>query len=192
MIAFTIDGKEVKGEKDWTILEAARWHGIEIPTLCFHEAVEPSGACRLCLVEVDDGKKSRVVASCLFPVREGIRVLTATDRIKNARRWILEMLLAECPGSEKIRNLARSYGVKTTRFKTLQPEEMCVLCGLCVKVCEELTGSNAISFSNRGARKKIATPYVVPTPDCVGCGLCITVCPTGAMDRLFDQVCLSA
>lgn len=192
MIVFNIDGKEVKGEKGWTILEVARWHGIEIPTLCFHEAVEPSGACRLCLVEVDDGKKSTAVASCLYPIREGIRVLTSTDRIKNTRRWILEMLLAECPGSERLKDLARAYGVKGTRFTSHRPENMCVLCGLCVKVCEELVGVSAISFANRGAKKEVATTYFVPSPDCVGCGICVTVCPTGAMDRLFDRVRLLA
>ncbi len=86
MINFTINDREVSGEDGWTILEVAREHGIDIPTLCQHGAVEPSGACRLCMVEVHDRRRSRVVGSCLYPIREGIKVATDTDPIKNRRR----------------------------------------------------------------------------------------------------------
>ncbi|MEM5787564.1 MAG: 2Fe-2S iron-sulfur cluster-binding protein, partial [Syntrophobacteraceae bacterium] len=106
MITFQINGNEIKGEEGWTILEAARVSGIEIPTLCFHGALEPSGACRLCMVEVDEGKRHRIVASCLYPIRAGIKVDTESDRVRNVRRWILQLLVDEHPGSDAIRTIA--------------------------------------------------------------------------------------
>lgn len=188
MITFHIDGKEVSGKKGWTVLEVAKSHGIEIPTLCFHEAVESTGACRLCVVEVDDGRRTRVVISCMYPIREGIKVLTATDRVMNVRRWILEMLLAECPASERVKEIAEAHGVTSTRFKVDRPEETCILCGLCIRSCNEVVGTQAIGFGNRGFRKEVVTPYLTPTADCVGCGTCVTVCPTETMGKLFDRV----
>jgi bidirectional [NiFe] hydrogenase diaphorase subunit len=188
MINFTMDGKEVNGQEDWTILEVARWHGIDIPTLCFHEAVEPYGACRLCVVEVDDGQRSRVVISCMYPIREGIKVLTNTERVSNVRRWIMQLLVDENPGSEKLRNLAKAYGVTPSRFKAEGPGELCHLCGLCVRVCDEVVGVRGVTFANRGLRKEIASAFDEASKDCVGCGTCLYVCPTGAMDQLFDHI----
>ena len=187
-INFSINGKKVQGEESWTVLETARHYGFYIPTLCYHEALEPSGACRLCVVEVKDGEQSKVVTSCMYPVKEEIEVLTDSPRVINVRKWILEMLLAECPGSSRIRELADEYGVKTTRFKIENPEEQCILCGLCVRVCDEVVGVNAISFGSRGTHKKIATPYMIPSSACVACGSCVTVCPTGAMQNRLDKV----
>ncbi len=188
MVKFKINGQEVKAEEGWTILETARQYGIHIPTLCFHEAVEPSGACRLCVVELRDGDWSKVVISCMYPVAEGLEVHTDSDRVKNVRRWILEMLLAECPASPEIRELASQYGVSDTRFKVHDPEGDCILCGLCVRVCAEVVGANAVSTVGRGVHKKIGAPYMVPSQDCVACGSCVTVCPTGAMKRRLDAV----
>src|SRR5665648_564209 len=88
MISFTINDQEVTGQEGWTILEVAKFHGIDIPTLCYHPAVEPYGGCRLCVVEVDDGRRSRVVVSCIYPIRQGIKVQTSSDRVDNVRRWI--------------------------------------------------------------------------------------------------------
>ncbi|MFH1035348.1 MAG: 2Fe-2S iron-sulfur cluster-binding protein [Pseudomonadota bacterium] len=188
MVSFKINGETVQAQAGWTVLETARHHGIHIPTLCHHEAVEPSGACRLCVVELVQGKWSKIVISCMYPVAEGIEILTESPRVKNVRRWILEMLVAECPGSPDIRQLAAEYGVTSTRFAAHNPDEQCILCGLCVRVCKEVVGVSAISTIGRGVHKQIGSPYQVPSEVCVACGSCVTVCPTGAMRAKLDAV----
>lgn len=187
MIKFTIDDREVEGKEGWTILEVARWNGIEIPTLCYHPAVESAGACRLCVVEVDDGSRSRVVTSCIYPLEPGIKVRTNTERIINIRRWILQLLIDQCPGSEKLKELGRSYGIEESRYKSEKSEEACILCGLCVRVCKEIIGVSAITFGNRGIKKEITTPYREISKDCAGCGTCLYICPTGAMEKFYKQ-----
>jgi len=187
-INFTIDGQAVQAREGWTVLETAREYGFNIPTLCFHEAVLPSGACRLCVVEARQAAWSKVVISCLYPPWEGVEILTNSSRVQNVRRWILEMLLADCPASAEIRQLARDYGVTATEFKIEHPEEECLRCGLCVRVCEEIVGAQAISFGSRGVAKQVATPYMEPTNACVSCGCCVAVCPTGAMKTRLDRV----
>ncbi len=188
MIKFKINDQEVSAQPNWTVLETAREKGIRIPTLCYHEAVGPSGACRLCVVEVVEGNWSKVVISCMYPVKEGITVLTDSDRVKNVRRWILEMLLAECPASKEIQALAAEYGVTASRFSPKNPEEQCMLCGLCIRVCREVVGVSAITTVGRGVHKAIGTPFRKPSEDCVACGSCVTVCPTGAMRARLDAV----
>lgn len=187
MVTFNIDGKEVQGRDGWTVLDVARSSGIDIPTLCHHSALEPSGACRLCMVEVNDGRRSRMVASCLYPIREGIRVSTDSERVRNVRRWILQMLVDEHPGSEKIRALACKYGVQTSRFRTDDFDDTCIRCGLCVRACNEVAGVRAISFGNRGVRKEVTTAFELPSEECIGCGSCLYVCPTESMARLFEK-----
>jgi len=187
-IRFTIDGQPVEAEEGWTVLDTARQYGIRIPTLCYHEAVQPSGACRLCVVEAKQGNWSKVVISCMYPPWEGVEIETKSERVLNVRRWILEMLLAECPASKEVQELAAEYGVQKTRFKVENPEEQCLLCGLCVRVCQEVVGVRAISFGSRGVHKHVATPYMVPNQACIACGSCVTVCPTGAMQARLDKV----
>jgi bidirectional [NiFe] hydrogenase diaphorase subunit len=187
-IRFILDGNEVEAMEGWTVLDTARQNGVHIPTLCFHEAVKTSGACRLCVVEVKQGGWSKIVISCMYPPTEGLEVLTRSERVMNVRRWILEMLLAECPASKEIRVLAEEYGVKRTRFEIKNPEEQCLLCGLCVRACEEVVGVRAISFGSRGVTKKITTPYMIPNKSCIACGSCVTICPTGAMQARLDAV----
>jgi NADH dehydrogenase/NADH:ubiquinone oxidoreductase subunit G len=188
MIAFHIDDQKVEAAAGWTVLETARHHGIYIPTLCHHEAVEPSGACRLCVVERQEGDWSKVVISCMYPVEEGMHIYTDTPRVNNVRRWIMEMLLAECPASREIKDLAARLGVGQSRFEAHNPEEDCMLCGLCTRVCAEVVGVSAISTIGRGVNKAIGAPYLQPADACVACGSCVTVCPTGAMRRRFDEV----
>jgi bidirectional [NiFe] hydrogenase diaphorase subunit len=188
MLHLTIDGKKVEAEAGWTLLDTARQHGIEIPTLCYHEAVQPFGACRMCVVELRQGQNSRLVASCVYPAEEGLEVHTSSEKVNNVRRWILEMLLSECPASREIRQMAEEYGVSTTRFEVKNPEEQCILCGLCVRACAQVVGANAISTTGRGAQKEVGAPYLVPGDDCIACGTCVTVCPTGAMAARFDRV----
>ena len=188
LIDFTIDGQKVQAKDGWTVLETARHYGIHIPTLCYHEAVKANGGCRLCAVEAREGDWAKVVVSCMYPPWEGVEILTDTERVRNVRRWVLEMLLAECPASREIVELASEYGVKGTRFKVENPEEQCLLCGLCVRVCEEVVGVRAISFGSRGVSKHIATPYMIPNKACIACGSCVTVCPTDAMKTRMDKI----
>jgi bidirectional [NiFe] hydrogenase diaphorase subunit len=188
MIKFKINDKEVQARPGWTVLETAREYGVDIPTLCFHPAVAPSGACRLCIVELKDGDWSKLVASCIYPVAEGIRVYTETERVQNVRRWIFEMLMASCPASPEISALAAKYGVTSSRFAAHNPEEACMVCGLCSRVCEEVIGLSAIATVDRGVYKKVGAPFAKPTDVCVACGSCVTVCPTGAMQSIFDSV----
>ena len=186
-INFTIDGKPVQAKEGWTVLDTARHYGLHIPTLCYHEALKPAGGCRLCVVEAREGNWSKVVISCLYPPWEGLEILTNSDRVKSGRRWILEMLLADCPASPEIKKLAREYGVVSTRFPIENPEEECLRCGLCVRVCEEIVGAEAIAFASRGVTKHVATPYMVPNDACVSCGSCVAVCPTLAAQTRLDK-----
>lgn len=188
MVTITINDQQYKARPGWTILETARHYGIDIPTLCFHPAVSASGACRLCMVEIRDGDWSKLVAACIYPVAKGLTVYTETPRVQNVRRWILEMLLASAPASPEISALAARYGVVSSRFAVHDPDETCVVCGLCARVCEEVVGLAAIATVDRGVHKKIGAPFSRPTDICVACGSCVTICPTTTMRERFDRV----
>lgn len=188
MITFKINDNQVQARDGWTVLETAREYGIDIPTLCFHPAVSSSGACRLCMVELRDGDWSKLVASCIYPVAEGLQVYTETERVRNVRRWVLEMLLAACPASPEIATLAAKYDVTRTRFESKDPDQTCFVCGLCARVCEEVVGLSAIATVDRGVYKRVGAPFAQPTDICVACGSCVTICPTGAMQKIFDSV----
>ncbi|RZN67156.1 MAG: 2Fe-2S iron-sulfur cluster binding domain-containing protein [Candidatus Methanolliviera hydrocarbonicum] len=181
-INFEIDGREVEAEEGTTLLEVARSIGIDIPTLCYHPALEPLGACRLCSVEIVKRGRKRVVTACNYPVEDGLLVRTDSPDIIEIRTMLLELLLARCPEEERIQNLAREYGVVRPRFKL--EDESCILCGLCTRVCEELVGVSAINVINRGVEREVDTPYKELSDDCIGCGLCALLCPTDAIKRM--------
>lgn len=176
MVKLTIDNKKIQVEEGTTLLKAAQKLGIEVPTLCHHSALKPYGACRVCLVEVIKGSRPGLVASCTYPAEEGLVARTDTGRVKRARRLSIELLLARCPTSEKVRELAAKLGVKKPRFK--EEKEECILCGLCVRVCEEMIGKSAISFTHRGPNREVTTPYKIQSEECIGCGACAYLCPT--------------
>ena len=178
-ITLKINGKKVKAEEGMTVLEAAKSVGIEIPTLCYHEALKPYGACRLCTVEITSAGATRLVASCQYPVEEGLVVNTDTPQVVKARKMIVELTLARCPTVPQIQELARQYGVDKPRFKV--KEELCILCGLCTRMCEEVVGTSAINFYKRGFEREVTTPFVEISEACIGCGACVKVCPTGAI-----------
>jgi len=178
-VTLTIDDREIQAEEERTILEVARDNGIDIPALCYNEGVEPYGACRLCLVEITKNGRSRLVASCLYPVEEGLVVKTATEQVTANRKMLMELLLARCSGVKVIEDLARKMGVEKTSFRPEYLEDNeCILCGLCVRACGEVVGTSAISLVNRGVNREVASPFLETASDCIGCGSCVYICPT--------------
>lgn len=177
MVKFTINGKLAEVPEGTTVLEASRKLGIAIPTLCFYEAVKPYGGCRLCLVEVTQGNRRQLTASCTYPVSEGIQVITESPEILEARRLVMDLLLSRCPEVPALQELARQLGVPEPTFAKGQDD--CILCGKCVAVCNELQRAGAIGMVGRGAKKKVMTPFGEFSETCRTCGACAFVCPTG-------------
>jgi len=175
MINLIINGLPVSVEEGTTILEAAQFMGFPIPTLCHMDGLSPYGACRLCVVEIDAEPSARLVSSCTYPAEEGCKVRTSSARVLRARRMILELLLASCPQSKTIQDLASAHGIRQQRFR--QEYEDCILCGLCVRMCEEQMMAKAIGFRGRGEKRSIGTPFDIKSDDCRQCGGCLYVCP---------------
>ncbi|MDH3960009.1 MAG: molybdopterin-dependent oxidoreductase, partial [Desulfuromonadales bacterium] len=202
MVNLTIDGKQVTVSKAATIYEAAKEAGIHIPVLCYAKKLLPYGACRVCLVEVEQ-MKGRLIPSCTTPVSEGMVVITTSDEIKKVRKTVMEFLLVnhvlDCPVCDKggecdLQDLAYEFESISNRFEgekfDLPTDEVnpliernmnrCVLCGKCVRVCDEIVGYGSYSFINRGFETKIATAYDRGL-DCEFCGQCLSMCPVGAL-----------
>jgi len=191
-ISLTVDGRPVLAEPGESLLDVARRAGAEVPSLCHHPGLRPYGACRLCLVEVTVGGRSRTTTSCNREVEEGMDVRTDTAELRRHRRAVLELLAAMAPGSSAVRSLARAHGVEEPRFASGDPpagRERCVLCGLCARVCSEVVGACAITLSGRGTRRGLEVPFGERVAEsCIGCGACASVCPTGAIDMEVDAV----
>ncbi len=196
-----IDGKEIETQPGSTILEAAKKGGIHIPTLCYHKQLSPYGGCRLCIVEVEG--VPRLLASCTTPVTEAIVVQTNSEKIRKHRKTIVELILSNNPnecmvceqnGRCELQDLAYKFGLKEIRFKgeqSVHPIEnrnplierdynKCILCGRCVRMCDEIQGVGAVDFSQRGFHAKIATEYD-GVLKCEFCGNCVEACPVGAL-----------
>jgi len=137
------------------------------------------------MVEVMKNNRSKLVTSCNYPAEEGLVVFTASEGVKKTRRIVMELLLARCPDVPEIQRLAEEMGVKTSRFKKRE-DQRCILCGLCVRACEEIVGVNAISFSNRGIEREVNTPFGIDSDVCIGCGSCTYICPTGCIEMVGD------
>jgi NADH dehydrogenase/NADH:ubiquinone oxidoreductase subunit G len=175
MVSFTMNRRKLKVEEGTTILEAAREAGVYIPTLCYHPALESVGACRLCMVELSHRGRTGHVAACVTPAVDGGRVRTETPALSRIRRTVLELLIARCPDVRVLRDLAERLGVGEPAYPLEQ--EICVLCGMCVRACREIVGVEAIGFAQRGVDSEVLPPFSMPSARCISCGTCTTVCP---------------
>lgn len=204
MVELTINGINVKAEEGMTILDAAQSVGIKIPTLCHMKDLFPTGACRLCVVELDGGRG--LTPSCAYPVSEGMKVDTNSQRVRTARKTIVELLVENHPQdclicvrnkNCELQDLSAVYGLREHRFCGEHKDHAidisspamerdpakCILCGRCVRACNEVQKVGAIDFTNRGFRSNVTTPYNkgLNVSDCILCGQCILVCPTAAL-----------
>ncbi len=191
MIELTIDGVKTKVEEGTTVLEAAREMGIIIPTLCYHPGLSPFGACRICMVEVVKGNRSSLEESCTLPVETEQVILTSSEKVKKTRKLIIELLLASCPNSKTLQDMAATMGVNKVRFKI--KDRGCILCGLCVRFCQEQMMSGGIGFVGRGTSRRVGTAFEVKPAECRNCGGCEWICPVNERacmaDRLIDGLC---
>lgn len=201
MATLTINDRRVEVEEGATVLEAAQKLDIHIPTLCYDSRLEPHGACRLCLVEVEG--MAVPVSSCTTPAEDGMIVVTETSRLERLRKTTVELLLSDHPddcmvciraGDCMLQELAYKYGIRANRFQgeerdhdrvdenpfIMREQNKCILCGLCVRVCDEIQGVGAIGYSRRGFSTGICSPFEHDL-DCEFCGQCVSVCPTGAL-----------
>jgi predicted molibdopterin-dependent oxidoreductase YjgC len=201
MVTLKIDGQKVTVRKSSTVLDAARKLSIPIPTLCHHPDLSPFGGCRLCLVEIKGSPKP--VASCTTFARDGMDVTTSTPRLETLRKTTLELILSDHPkdcmvceraGDCRLQELAYFYGIRDNRFEGEQrvyaksddnpfvqrDMEKCILCGQCVRICDEVQGVGAIDFAYRGMKTKVTPPFEKDL-SCEFCGQCVAVCPTGAL-----------
>lgn len=185
-VSLTINDREIKAKEGMTILDAARDAGIYIPTLCYNEKLAPYGACRICTVEVTKGKRTRLVTSCVYPVEEGLVVNTDSPRVISLRKMLLELMLASS-AAKTIQDLARQYAVTQQRFEAEKTN--CILCGLCVRYCNEIKKANAIGFVGRGTERRVVFYPQIASTVCASCRECFSLCPTGKLPSETDGVC---
>jgi len=204
VITIDANGRPINARPGEMLLDALRRAGLSVPTLCHVEGLPPSGACRMCVVEVE-GQRA-LVPSCALPVSEGMKVRTHSPRALRARKTIVELLLANHPddclycvrsGACRLQDLAEELGVRQRRYggartaskvdtsspSIIRDPDKCILCGKCVRVCEEVQGVSAIDFHGRGSRTRVSTAFDegLNVSSCINCGQCILACPTGAL-----------
>jgi len=182
-ILLNIDGKEVRAKAGMTLLEAARSAGISIPTLCYHEKLEPFGGCRLCIVELEQRGWTRLVVSCVYPVEKNLVVKTRSEKVDRIRKMIIELQMAHAPDAFDLQDLAQEYGADRNRFE--KESSFCIHCGLCVRYCAEVKKKNAIGFVDRGIRKEISFIPEIASKECWNCKECFPLCPTEALQAAF-------
>jgi aldehyde:ferredoxin oxidoreductase len=190
-INITIDGKDVSVVKGAYLLGVLRENGVHVPTLCHHKDLTPQGLCRLCVVEIEQRGKKKLVTSCNYPVRDSIKIETASDRVKDHRRRLAEMYLGRWPNVPVIRSLAKLCGASDAeKYRSELTDEnpkACVLCGRCVRGCAEFIIERIIDFAGRGIERHLTMPFGEVDPHCIGCTSCAYVCPTGAIEIVDDM-----
>jgi len=209
MITIEVNNRKIEANSGETILTALERAGIKVPTLCYLKDLFPSGACRMCVVEVEG--YNGLVPSCAFPVQNGMKIKTHSPRAIRARKTIIELLLSNHPddclycvrnGECDLQSLAENLGVRQRRYSGLKNSyhidtsspalvrdpAKCILCGKCVRVCEEIQGVSAIDFIARGSRSQVGTAFNsgLNISSCIYCGQCVAVCPTGALREKSD------
>jgi NADH dehydrogenase/NADH:ubiquinone oxidoreductase subunit G len=180
MINISINGRLVQAEEGEFLLTVMKRNGFKAPALCHHEAVEPYGGCRLCMVEISKpqwkGWKDLVV-SCLYPVSADLEVQTDSEAVIQERKTVLHLLLARNPHTKEIKDLAAEYGIVRSKYQEVAEPDDCILCAICTRICDAM-GFSAISLVNRGHGREVAPPLNEPPPDCTGCLACALNCPT--------------
>jgi heterodisulfide reductase subunit A len=189
LVKIKVDNQPLEVEEGSFVLQAANSLGIEIPTLCYYPYMVPYAACRICAVEArgPDGW-NKIVTACNYPAWEGLEILTSTPRVINARRTNLEMLMANCAPVPVLQRLGEQLGITQPRWGT--GSYTCILCGLCVRVCDEVVGAHALSFVSRGKTRDLSTPFNLDSEACILCGACAKLCPTGyiSMEEMEQRV----
>jgi len=175
-IKLKINGYETEALDRQPLIEVAEKLGIKIPTLCHHPIIEPYGVCRICTVEVRHRNRVRMVTACNYPVTNGIEVFTDSERVRRNRKMIIEWQLSKCGNVPVLNKLAEEYGVAEPRFG--RGTDDCILCGLCVRVCQEVVKANVLGFFDRGPNRYVSTAYDKTSDQCITCGACAYVCPT--------------
>ncbi len=174
-VTITVDGATIQTLEGSNVLEAALEAGICIPNMCHMPGVTPIGACRVCIVEVVEGERRRMTASCTLEAREGLVVEAHSEAAMRARRNIVELLLAEAPNSRAVQDLAARVGVTRSRYPMRVND--CILCGRCVRVCDEIWQSQSLGLVGRGSERRRALPFDTRPDLCKRCNNCIQVCP---------------
>ncbi len=185
MIEITINDQKVQVEEGCTILDAATKIGVDIPALCHHPSLEPYGACRLCTVEIHDGRKTRMVTACNYPIRNPITVNTFSENTVNTRNTLIQMMMSRWPNVPYIREIAKRYNVEIPDYThplADYNENACVLCGLCVRICKQEGIMEGITgFTGRGSSRAVDIPFEQHPNQCQECHKCEAICPTNAI-----------
>ena len=178
LIPVVIDGKQIQVPYDTQLLQACRQAGSHVPTLCHNENLKPYGVCRICTVEINEGRRPRLVPACVYTIRKPATVVTDNEVIRKHRSMLLKLQLARCSQEKVVQDLAAQYGVEAPPERFRIEEKKCILCGLCVQTCRDIVGVAAIAFEGRGENRKVTTPFDAENPICIACGACAYICPT--------------